>query len=103
MKLPATTPKWAAKVWCEGDSIYADLDKHTLRFDNDSVGLSKLLSMVRSRTAKTKIATRGEPLQSQLDQSLAEFKGRIKHVGKRKVVTQYGDEATAVLKRMGMI
>lgn len=108
-----TTPSYAARVWLEGDRLYCDLPvpdgegRHTLCFPNDPAGLSRLLFLIRHRTAQSRIGEPGDITQHQLNKELAaKANAFIKANPKRdKPAFTAAARSTArdVLRKMGMI
>jgi len=102
-------PKWAAAIWCDGDYIYAELPSvngykaHTVKVPNDARGIQKILILARSRDEKSHLASRGDPLQSQI--SRVEYDPAMVRRARPKVQSTVEERSKAreILRRLGLI
>lgn len=66
-------PPWAFSVWSDFDNIYAELPAinghtlHTVKVPNNITGLKKLLVLAKSRDVSSKLGSKGEPTQHQIE------------------------------------
>jgi hypothetical protein len=102
-------PSWAFTVWCDADSIFAELPpinghlSHTVKITNDIVGLKKLLILAKSRDAESKFGTRGSPTQAQIEHISYDPSMIRKAPEKIKFTAQQRIDARAILRKMGLI
>jgi hypothetical protein len=103
-------PKWAAAIWCDGDYIYAELPSvngsggaHTIKVPNDARGIQKILVLARSRNETSSLASRGDPLQSQI--SRVEYDPAMVRRARPKVQSTVEERTKAreILRRLGLI
>ena len=102
-------PTWAFSVWSDSDFIYAELpaikghSTHTVKVPNDLIGIKKLLVLAKSRNEDSKLGTKGEPTQSQIEKisydpsMVRRPKEKIKFSDAQRI------GAREVLRKMGLI
>lgn len=101
------TPNHAAKIWHADGRFYAELGGHTVHFRS----YDELIQLLRHRTAQSKLATRGDLTQWQIDNGrqgaddlFAEFREKGFQPARKR--TKYSKEqrkaAVDLLKRAGL-
>jgi hypothetical protein len=101
-------PPWAFSVWSNSDHIFAELpainghQAHQVKVPNDVMGLRKLLILAKSRHVESKVGTKGDPTQHQINKPMY---GLVRRVGRIK--TQFTPQqrigAREILRKMGLI
>lgn len=105
----AIKPPWAISVWCNADHIYAELPAiggqtaHVVRVKNDGMGLGKILTLAKSRDISSRIGSRGDPTQHQINK--IDYDPAMIKRARPKLVFSSAQriEARSVLRKMGLI
>lgn len=102
-------PPWAFSVWSNSDHIFAELPAigghttHTVKVSNDLVGLKKLLVLAKSRDSDSKIGSKGEPTQSQIEK-ISYDPAMIRRPRPKLTFTpEQRINAREILRKMGLI
>lgn len=102
-------PPWATAVWFDSDWIYAEMQSvdgtklHTVKVTNDLRGLQKILVLLRSRNAESRLSSRGEPTQEQIKRPSYD-PSMVRRVRQKVVGTvEQRAKARAILREMGII
>lgn len=102
-------PPWAFSIWCNNDHIYAELPNingqkaHVIKLSNDGVGLRKLLILAKARNVESKIGTKGDPTQAQINKPtydpamVRKVRPKISHTPEQRITTR------DILRKMGLI
>jgi len=105
----AIKPPWAFSVWCSSDSIFAELPAinghktHVIKLPNDGAGLRKLLILAKARNMESKIGTKGDPTQYQINKvtydpsMVRKVRQKINFTPQQRIATR------DILRKMGMI
>ena len=102
-------PPWAFSVWSDSDHIYAELPAiggrttHTIKVTNNLLGLKKLLVLAKSRNEDSKLGTKGEPTQSQIEKISYDPSMVRRPKEKLKFSDAQRIGAREVLRKMGLI
>lgn len=102
-------PPWAISLWYNADQIYAELPaigghaSHVVRVPNDGAGLRKLLHLARSRDIGSKLGTKGDPTQAQIEVPSYDPKMVRRVRPKTPSTTEQRLGAVTILRKMGLI
>jgi hypothetical protein len=102
-------PPWAFTVWSDADYLYAELPTinghtaHTVKVPNDVVGLNKLIILAKSRNESSKLGTKGEPTQAQIEKISYDPSKVRKPKPKLTFTHAQINNAREVLRKLGMI
>jgi hypothetical protein len=105
----AIKPPWAFSIWCNSDHIFAELpaihgkSAHTVRLPLDGVGVRKLLVLIKARNVTSRLGTKGDPTQSQIEKvtydpaMVRKARAKIAYTPQQRIATR------DILRKMGMI
>ena len=103
-------PPWAFTIWCDANHFFAELPNinghqaHIVKVENNAKGLQKLVVLARSRNADSRIASKGDPLQCQIEK-IEYDPAMVRKVGKQKPKFSIDQKATTreVLRKLGLL
>lgn len=95
-------PTWAATIWCDADHIYAELNGHTIKVSNDKVGLGKILTLAKARSAKSRLGEKGDPTQWQIDKPTYD-ESRVRRARKIEYTDAQRMSARDILRKLNLI
>lgn len=104
-------PPWAASLWQSDEWLYVELPAtighlaHTIRVPATVEGMTKILDMLKVRDESSRIGSKGDPTQWQVDRNVVSYdEGKVKRQKpKDKFSPQIRSGARDVLRKLGMI
>jgi hypothetical protein len=105
----AIKPPWAPTIWYDSDHIWAELPSvnghlsHTIKVPFDVQGLTKVLVMAHSRNAGSKLGTKGDPTQHQINKPTYD-PAKVRRVREKfRPTPQQSITAREIMRKMGLI
>lgn len=101
-------PPWAFDIWCDANHIFAELPaingsrSHIVKVENNTKGLAKMLYLAKSRNIESKIGSKGEPTQSQIEK-IDYDPAMVRKVGKPKFTPDQKLATKQLLRKMGLL
>lgn len=102
-------PPWAFTIWSNSDYVFAELPAidgqtaHIIKVSNDEKGLAKLLVLAKARDISSKLGTKGDPTQWQVNKPSYDPK-KVKRVRPKMEYTAEQRIATrTILRELGLI
>lgn len=102
-------PPWAFSIWSNHDHIFVELpaingsQAHVVKVPNNEKGLKKILVLAKSRDIGSKLGTKGDPTQHQI-QKIEYDPAMIRRSRvKLKFTNEQRAGAREILRKLGMI
>ena len=102
-------PPWAFSVWSNSDHIFCELpaigghQAHMVKLPNTLAGFKKLVVLAKARDTGSKIGTKGDPTQQQIDKVTYDPMMVRRTREKLKFSAEQRAGAREILRKLGMM